>query len=136
MRYSLFFVALLLAGYTNGHSADRKSAAGFGLQYGGGFGWQGSLVSGRHRRSLGLGFIGASLGYDYQLNDRISVGIATYLSGLYLGVGAGIRAHYYPNGTFSTGWSFGFDVNAFTVLSDTDDRQFITPFVSIGYGYK
>jgi len=127
----------------NVFSVERKSAIGIGFQYGGVFGWQGSLVEDKHRGSIGLGLIGLSVGYDYKLGEKISAGVTSF--GLESAIGgftaAGLRLHYYPSGTFQNGWAFGIDVfrtinTRIFSLDSSDENNSTGGFFSVGYGYK
>jgi len=88
--------------------------------------------------------LGASIGYDYKLSKRTSIGVSTFaIVGLPSSFwGAGVRMHYYPQGTFVNGWAFGIDI--FRSLGSSsaqgsiglDEENFTSGFFSIGYGYK
>ncbi len=128
MKFFFAAIVILIIGISDGYSSERRSAAGFGTQYGGAFGWQGSIVNGPHRRSVGVGIIGASVGYDYKLGESISAGTSLSLFGdVILGT---LRLQYYTRGTYKIGWAFGVDV----FLAATADSP--GALFSIGYGYK
>ena len=82
-----------------------------------------------------------SIGYDYALGGKVSAGITSFV--LESGVGgftaAGLRLHYYPNGTFQNGWVYGLDIfrsiDTRTIF-DEDEENFINGFFSVGYGFK
>ncbi len=142
MRSFLLFATLFIIGSSNVYSSEFRAAIGFGFQYGGVFGWQGSIVEDRQRGSIGIGIVGASIGYDYKLNEKFSVGTAVSATSLGLGGwSAGtLRLHYYLDGTFKTGWVYGLEVfrtfNTWSIYGSSDDENFTRGFFSLGYGYK
>jgi len=75
----IFVSTIFVFNTPSAHSAEMKSAVGMGFQYGGIFGWQGSLLEERHRGSVGLGLFGASVGYDYKLTEKVSVGVSSFV---------------------------------------------------------
>jgi len=123
-------------------SIEKKSAIGMGFQYGGIFGWQGSLLKERHRGSVGLGLFGASVGYDYELGSKVSAGVSSFIFSAGVGgfSGVGFRLHYYPNGTFQNGWVYGVDVfgivDSWSLFSEDEDVNSAGGFFSVGYGFK
>ena len=123
------FIALLLA-TSNAQAAQFRSAAGFGLQYAGVVGWQGSLQAGDNNLYLSVGLLGLAAGYQYSMTDKLTIGLQGFAIGL--ASGGGINLNYHFSGTRSRGWMVGLDIfSARSTLNDskTDRRG------SISFGF-
>lgn len=103
---SLVFALLLCS--TQLQAADFKNASGFGYQYGGLAGWQGSILSESNRYRFGIGYTGFALGWDRLFSDNISLGFQGF--GNQDKVGAGLSLNYYLGTHWGTGWVAGIDV--------------------------
>jgi len=107
---------------------------GFGLQYAGVVGYQISAKNDVHRFRGALGLVGLSIGYDYFLSPKWSLG-ATYtetLRTIY-----SLNINYYAN-KLTEGFNFGVDLGSMPEddivlfnVNRVDRRNFI--FFSVGY---
>lgn len=106
----LFFTAMVNAN-------DIKHSVGIGLPYSGLVGYQIAMVEGeKHQYRASLGFIGASVGYDYLLDKNWTLG-ATYTSTLRTVYS--VNATYYFKSVYQ-GFSLGLDLG---YMPDEDDGE-------------
>lgn len=107
LKSRLFLVLLLLCA-TRLQAADFKNTSGIGIQFGGLFGWQGSIISDSNRYRFGIGYTGFALGWDRFFSDNLSVGFQGFGNQEITGVG--LSLNYYLGTHWGSGWVAGIDV--------------------------
>lgn len=130
MKLPITLFLLSLSGFT--YSAEFDNSIGFGLQYAGIFGWQGSLSEDNIHGRLAIGVIGVSLGVDANINDHVSLGGTFGTFGL--ASHRSINLNYYPSGVYTQGWRLGADIG--TIVSELKNDDGRGNFVSISFGYS
>lgn len=132
MKAPLFVFLLSLSGHS--FSAEIENSIGFGLQYAGIFGWQGSISEDNVHARFALGVIGASFGLDASLNRYLSFGAT--LGSVGLASHRSLNFNYYPGGSYTQGWRLGADLGTASSELKDDDRKGSFVSVSFGYAFK
>ncbi|RYG10427.1 MAG: hypothetical protein EOO07_22180 [Chitinophagaceae bacterium] len=130
MKVPLILFLLFLSNFC--FSAEFDNSIGFGLQYAGIFGWQGSLSENNIHGRLAIGVVGVSVGLDADVNDNFSVGGT--IGSIGLASHRSINFNYYPGGVYTQGWRIGADIG--TAVSELKDDDGKGNFVSISFGYS
>ncbi|MFK7996637.1 MAG: hypothetical protein AB8B87_21045 [Granulosicoccus sp.] len=119
---------------------DFRSEVGAGFQYGGAFGYQGSLYTHSSSLNVGVGFIGSTLGYEFAATDKISVGAQIYLIGVpfsdftFTG-GRSVYENYHFSSVSTAGWVLGIDVFERGPQGDEEEGDNGGAFASLGYRF-
>jgi hypothetical protein len=124
-----FFTASII--FSSHCMAEFDNSIGFGVQYAGVFGWQGSWTQDNLHTRIALGLVGATAGVDVNLNEHISVGAT--LGAIALARVSAFNLNYYPNGQYTQSWRVGLDVGTFrtNILGENSEH-----FTSISFGYS
>lgn len=113
--------------------AQFDNSIGFGVQYAGVFGWQGSWTQDNAHTRIAFGALGATAGLDVDLNKYSSIGATLGVIGI-----ARIQAvnlNYYPGGNYTKGWRVGIDAGRAEVnVLGKDTGNFVT--ISFGYSFQ
>lgn len=108
MRNIIPFVFLIFSHCAIANSVD--FGLGAGVKYGGVLGGQVSLSHKRNNIRAALGLFGGSVGYDFKILNKFSVGL-TYgeISWVYENVAA-LNFTYHWSGEYNKGWNIGLDL--------------------------
>lgn len=113
--------------------AEFDNSIGFGVQYAGVFGWQGSWTENNVHTRIAFGLLGAIAGIDVDIDERITMG------GSYGAIGiaevAAFNVNYYPGGRYTEGWRVGVDVGTAEVSVFGEDSESFA-CISFGYSFK
>ncbi len=80
------------------------------------------------------GFIGATVGVDVIVSDKVTVGAQAFTN--YINYAYGLSANYHFQSVLSKGWFFGIDVFSYGSPSDPEgelDLDKLGGFISVGY---
>lgn len=131
MKFCVCLLSILFSGYC--FSAEFDSSIGFGVQYGGILGWQGSVSEEKVHGRLSIGLIGAAVGADLDINNYASIGVTA--GGVGIATFKAINLNYYVDGKYTEGWRIGLDAGtAETNVFGKDSGSFVS--VSFGYSFK
>lgn len=111
--------------------AEFDNSIGFGVQYAGIFGWQGSWTEENVHARIALGLIGLTAGVDVNMDQHTSVG-ATF-GAIGLAKFNALNLNYYPGGQYTQGWRVGLDIGAFEMHTFGEKKE---SFASISFGYS
>lgn len=131
MRRIIPLVFILLIASSNAAAAEFKSAVGFGTQYAGIIGWQGSLHHNRHSLRLGVGLLGLGVMYEYASYEKLSIGLQAVTVAFAAGFGA--YANYHFTSTTRPGWVLGIDyIDSYSTW--VEKQEAVLAF-SVGYKF-
>lgn len=134
MRQILNVVLISLLTFIAAAPVQAKSSVGIGIQFGGTIGWQGSTRWGNNNVRAAVGAVGLSAGYDYFLNDKVSVGFQGFIIGL--SWGRGISANYYFTRPELSGWTVGLDAfSASSGFAGSTGESSNRVLLSVGYRF-
>lgn len=134
MRYIISVVLVTLLTLARVAPAEAKSSIGIGIQFGGTIGWQGYARSNNNNFRVAVGALGVSVGYDYFLNDRVSIGVQGFIIGL--SWGRGISANYYFTRPEIPGWLVGLDAfSASSGFAGSTGESSNRILLSVGYKF-
>lgn len=113
--------------------AEFDNSIGFGVQYSGIFGWQGSWTEENVHARIALGLIGLTAGVDVNMDQHTSIGFTSGVIGL--AQFNALNLNYYPGGQYTQGWRVGLDVGRWnTHFFDEKNESFAS--ISFGYSFK
>ena len=131
MKIGILAALILLSNFC--FSAEFTNSVGFGFQYGGLMGWQGSISNENFHGRVAVGWIGLTVGADININEHISFG------GTVGGVGiASIKAfniNYSPEGKYNKAWRMSLDFGKTETSSFGKDSENFAA-ASIGYSFE
>ena len=132
MRHRALILLVMYFASAAAAAAEFKSAVGFGTQFGGVLGWQGSAHSGNSKLHLSIGIFGASLGYNHSIKSNVSIGVQGFA--IVFSEGAGLNANYYFTSTSTPGWMIGLDVYRIrtTFFNQVTNNRLL---ISVGYNF-
>lgn len=131
MKYCVFLATLFFSGAC--FSVEFDNAVGFGIQYGGLLGWQGSASSDKLHGRIAIGLVGVAAGVDINVNEYVSLGAT--VGGIGFAAFKSINLNYYPEGKYTEGWRMGLDAGtADTTFFVKDKSNFVS--ISVGYSFK
>lgn len=128
---NISFGFMLLLGTSECSAYEYANSVGFGLQYGGIIGWQGSISEDNLHGRVAVGLVGLSLGGDLDLNKYFSVGATATTIGI--AKFTSLNLNYYPGGRYTSGWRVGLDFGFGASNIDDEDRG---SFVAASFGYS
>lgn len=111
--------------------AEFNNSIGFGVQYAGVFGWQGSWTEDDVHTRIAFGLLGAMAGIDINIDEHTTLG-ASY-GAIGIAEVAAFNVNYYPGGNYTKGWRVGVDVGTAEVSVFGEDSE---SFASITFGYS
>lgn len=119
--------------FSSSAMAEFDNSIGFGVQYAGVFGWQGSWTEDNIHARIALGLVGATAGIDVNIDKHVSFG-ATFGA---LGIAelSSFNLNYYPGGQYTQGWRVGLDVGTFKTNVFGEEKESFTS-ISFGYSFK
>ncbi len=113
MKYFiLLFIAVVPASV---FAVEIDGGVGFGVKYAGVVGGQLVVSSDRHVGRGALGLLGGSVGYDFKLAEKYSIGF-TLSNGLTFHEGRMLNFTYYFSGDYSRGWNLSLDIGTLSEL--------------------
>jgi len=129
-------IVLMCVAITNNVAfADSRYSVGFGAQFGGLVGFQGSNLMSRSSLRWSLGVMGIATAYDRFVTEKITAGAMGFFT--IFGEGAGLSLNYHFTGIREAGWYLGWDVYAAkSDLSSASRRNNYNSFTFISFGYK
>jgi hypothetical protein len=131
MKIGIFLVCLWFSNFC--FSTEFDNAIGFGVQYGGLIGWQGSVSDENFHGRIAIGLVGLTVGGDVNINDYISLGATT--GSIAVASVNSLNINYYPSGKYTEGWRLCLDVGtAKTHVYGEDSGSFTA--ISIGYSFR
>lgn len=110
--------------------AEFDNSIGFGVQYAGVFGWQGSWSEDDLHARIAIGLVGATAGVDVSIDQHASFG-ATF-GAVGLARVSAFNFNYYPE-SYTRGWRFGLEAGTMKTNVFGEDKE---SFVSISFGYS
>jgi hypothetical protein len=128
-----FFAVIPLLFCINSQATELDNSLGFGFQYGGILGWQGSVTENNLHARFALGLVGASVGADVDINKYTSVGVT--VSRVTIADVKALSLNYYISGKYTEGWRVGLDVGSAT-NGDIESNEGDFVAVSFGYSFK
>lgn len=110
--------------------AEFDNSIGFGVQYAGLFGWQGSWTEDNVHARIALGLVGATAGIDVNLDQHASIG-ATF-GAVALAEVAAMNFNFYPE-SYTRGWRIGFELGSYKTNTFGEKSD---SFTSLSFGYS
>lgn len=110
--------------------AEFDNSIGFGVQYAGIFGWQGSWTEDNVHARVAFGLAGATAGVDVNLDQHSSIG-ATFGVIAFAEVTA-VNFNFYPE-SYTRGWRVGLELGSYRINTFGEKSE---SFASLGFGYS
>lgn len=129
LKVRVCLIALLILFVSTGSaSSEFRSSAGFGIQFGGIIGWQGSVRSGDNNLRFAVGVPRLSVGYDRFIKNRYSIGLQGFI--LPVAGGVGVNINYYFSDVDLPGWMLGLDLSRTTAFGEESTNAVLS------FGYR
>lgn len=133
----LLLIPLLVSFSIQGKANNTQNGVGVGLQYGGVFGWQAAIIEEKTRLRIGAGLLGLSVGVDYLVLPKVSIGASAFGTPVLGGVAAVGNINFYSNSFQAKSWVIGLDagfIKSDKLFNQGSDVGGLV-LLSIGYSY-